>query len=388
MLPKMLDRTIFFSGGYDPSRPWWDHNFSAAQADASFTGEAAGDESGLRVAAAGDVNGDGLDDMLMQAALNDYVATEAGISYLVVGRQAADWGLRYSLAAADASFVGENELDRSGRRVSSAGDVNQDGYDDFLIGAPHDKEGNEYQGIIAGKAYLIYGRPVVDWGLHFPLSLADVIHIGKPDVGVAGYDVAWLKDFNGDGIDDYLIGAYGGRNSTNTPGEAYVLLGSETPEPTQFLADTQPGQETISVSFTGEYWEPNGWQDFYLTDLFLEDKSGNGRSFKVRYDQTINSLYLFDFNQNTWLGPCNPKENVILDNGAVQLKCQGSRVTTDENHTLRASWSISWLNFSGFADEFSVSLRAVDLAGNDSRLVDFGSWSLFDKQNYFPMVIN
>ena len=382
-----LGRATVNDADYDPSRPWWGNDYSVAQADASFVGEAAGDEFGRRVAAAGDVNGDGLDDMLMQAAFNDYTALEAGISYLVLGRQAADWGMRYSLAAADASFVGENELDQSGRRISGAGDVNQDGFDDFLIGAPHNEDGNEVPGIIAGKAYLMYGRPAVDWGMHYPLSLADVIHIGKPEVGVAGYDVAWLNDFNGDGTDDYLIAAYGGRKNEGVPGEAYVLLGSETPEPTQFLADTQSPQENVSILFTGEFWEPNGAQDIYLAELFLEDKSGNGRSFKVRYDQTMNSLYLFDFNQNDWLGPCNPKENVILDNGVVQLECQGSEVITDENHSLRVSWRIAWHNFIPAYEEFNVFLRVVDQASNDSNLVNFGSWPHFDKHIYLPMLI-
>jgi N-acetylneuraminic acid mutarotase len=381
-----LGRATMDDPGYDPSRPWWGNNFSVAQADASFTGEAAGDESGLRVAAAGDVNDDGLDDMLMQAALNDYAATEAGITYLVLGRQPADWGMHYSLANADASFVGENELDRSGRRVSSAGDANQDGFDDFLIGAPHDNEGNEYQGIIAGKTYLIYGRSAADWGLHYPLSLADVIYIGKPDIGVAGYDVAWLNDFNGDGIDDYLIGAYGGRNSENVPGEAYVLLGSATPVPIQFLANKQSITQGKPIAFTGEYWEPNGWQDLSLTKIVLEDKSGDGRGFMTRYDRTGNGLYLFDFNLNEWLGPCSPKQNIVLDNGVVQLDCQGSRVSNNENHTMRVSWSIRWLNTIGLTEKFNVKLQAVDLEGNDSNLVDLGSWPLFDKYFYLPMV--
>ena len=53
-----------------------------------------------------------------------------------------------------------------------------------VVGAPHNEDGNEVPGIIAGKAYLMYGRPAVDWGMHYPLSLADIIHIGKPEVGV------------------------------------------------------------------------------------------------------------------------------------------------------------------------------------------------------------
>jgi N-acetylneuraminic acid mutarotase len=372
---------------YDDSKPWWGVDYSVAWADASFTGEAEKDESGRRVAAAGDVNGDGLDDMLMQAALNDHAAPDAGITYLVLGRQAADWGMRYSLAYADASFVGENKRDQSGRRMSGAGDVNNDGYDDFLTGAPHNEDGSTYDGIIAGKSYLIYGRPEVDWGLYFPLSMADVIHVGKPEIGVAGYDNANLDDFNGDGIDDYLIAAYGGRNNDHTPGEAYIFLGSETPVATQFFSNYNRALFDYPIRFVAEFWEPNGWQDIQSTEVLVEDKSGAGTGFFIHYDHTTNGMYLFDYTINDWLGPCTPGEGGRLANSVIQLECKGSSIIVDERHAMRVVMRLRWLvEPYDVVEGYNASLRVVDYKGNDTWYVDFGGWPVAITGTYIPFI--
>ena len=372
---------------YDPSRPWWGNDLPVTWADASFVGEAAGDESGRRVAWAGDVNGDGLDDMLMQAALNDYTAPDAGITYLVLGREAADWGMHYPLALADASFVGEEVRDQSGRRMSGVGDVNHDGYDDFLTGAPHNVEGATILGISPGKSYLIYGRPEVDWGSYYPLAHADIIYTGKPEVGVAGYDNAWLEDFNGDGIDDYLIAAFGGRNNDDTPGEVYIILGSVTPVPTQYLTDINFVMEGIPIRFTGEYWEPNGSEDIKLVELILEDKSGSGTGFSVRYDRLTNEMFLYDDDEDTWLSPCTPGSELQITNSVVMLDCRWSKVASDGQHTMRAGWHITWITPPNLDTGYNIYLRAVDLSENDSQPVDFGIWPIPFPPTYLPFLV-
>lgn len=372
---------------YDPLRPWWGNDFSVARADASFVGEAAGDESGRRVAWVGDVNKDGLDDMLMQAALNDYSAPDAGITYLVLGRDAADWGMHFPLALADASFVGEEVRDQSGRRVSGAGDVNHDGYNDFLIGAPHNAEGTITLGISPGKSYLIYGKPSVDWGSYYPLAHADVIYTGKPDIGTAGYDNTWLKDFNGDGIDDYLIAAFGGRNNEYTPGEVYIIMGSTNPVPTQYLTDINFALEDIPVRFTGEYWEPNGWNDIKFAEFILEDESGSGTGFYVRYDQSTHEMFLYNDDEDTWLGPCIPGKEVLLSNGVVELNCEFSKIGVDKQHTIRIAWHITWITPPNFDTGYNVFLRAVDFSENDSQLVDFGLWPIPFPPTYLPLLV-
>ena len=122
---------------------------SVADADVSFLGEP-GFISGLRRAtAAGDVDGDGLDDLLLGSYENGHNGGETGKTYLIYGR---DSGWPPELAMADAAFVGEEEFDDSSIGLASAGDVNGDGLDDILIGAFQNDEFDDD----AGKTYLLF----------------------------------------------------------------------------------------------------------------------------------------------------------------------------------------------------------------------------------------
>ena len=131
----------------------WTMDTNLSKADASFWGEDIGDRSGWSVAGAGDVNGDGFDDILIGAYGNDDGGNSAGQTYLVIGK-ASGCSMDTNLSNADASFIGEDTVDCSGRRVAGAGDVNGDGYDDILIDASHNDDG----GPNAGQTYLILGK--------------------------------------------------------------------------------------------------------------------------------------------------------------------------------------------------------------------------------------
>jgi hypothetical protein len=201
----------------------WSMDFDLSGADASFWGEDAGDFSGIWVAPAGDVNGDGVDDFLIGAHHDEEGGLEAGQTYLILGRPAADWGPDFDLANADASFLGENGLsgDWSGRSVASAGDVNGDGLDDFLIGA----RGNSEGGNNAGQTYLILGRTAADWGMDVDLSGVDASFWGEGVEDGSGISVAPAGDVNGDGLDDFLVGAYGNDDGGTDAGQTYLILG-------------------------------------------------------------------------------------------------------------------------------------------------------------------
>ena len=116
------------------------------------------DRSGTSVSAAGDVNGDGIDDFIIGADGADPNGNiGAGESYVVFGSNAG-FGASLELSALDGTngFVinGIDRDDDSGVSVSAAGDVNGDGIDDIIIGAIRaDPNGNNF----AGESYVVFG---------------------------------------------------------------------------------------------------------------------------------------------------------------------------------------------------------------------------------------
>ena len=180
---------------------------------------------------AGDVNGDGVADFIIgNANASPNGLTGAGVSYVVFGR-AAGFPASLSTSALDGSngfaIIGISSEDRSGNFVSGAGDFNNDGFGDVLIGAPYQTTDGKAE---AGAAYLVLGAG------EFPaaLSLADVtqgnglVFHGSDIQDLAGAAVAPVGDINHDGIDDIAIGApskgpFG--IPSDYPGEVYVLFG-------------------------------------------------------------------------------------------------------------------------------------------------------------------
>jgi len=151
----------------------WTMDIDLSEADASFRGEDEGDESGWPVAGAGDVNGDGYDDILIGATLNDDSDRDAGQTYLILGKPTG-WEMDINLSESDASFLGEDSPDRSGCSIAGVGDVNGDGYDDILIGAIWNNEGGDF----AGQTYLILGK-ASGWTMDTDLSASDASFWGE-----------------------------------------------------------------------------------------------------------------------------------------------------------------------------------------------------------------
>jgi len=221
---------------------------SLSTADASFWGEDAGDWSGYSVAPAGDVNGDGFDDFLIGACWNDDGGSNAGQTYLILGK-AEGWAVDTELSTADASFWGEGADDWSGYSVAAAGDVNGDGFDDFLIGACYDDDG----GSNAGQTYLILGKDA-GWAMDTSLSDTDASFWGEEAEDWSGYSVAPAGDVNGDGYDDFLIGAHGNDDGGSNAGQTYLILGKAE----DWAMDTS--LSNADASFWGE--EADDWSGY------------------------------------------------------------------------------------------------------------------------------
>ncbi len=167
---------------------------------------------GESVATAGDVNGDGYSDVIIGAYAYDNGHNLEGKAWLYLGSAS---GLAYSHA-----WTGEGNQDnaRFGESVTTAGDVNGDGFDDVAVGAVWYSNGE----VSEGRAFVYLGSAS---GLS-----ANPAWTAEPDQAQAyfGYVVAPAGDVNGDGFADLLVGAFKADNGQTDEGRAYLYLGSAT----------------------------------------------------------------------------------------------------------------------------------------------------------------
>ena len=238
----------------------------------TLTGIDASDRSGFSVSSAGDVNGDGYDDLIIGANRADPNGrSSAGETYVVYGgANAPGTGGVLDLGALDGSngfiLAGSARNDQSGRSVSSAGDVNGDGYDDLIIGADlADPNGNNY----AGTTYVIYGGANAP-GTDGVLNLSDLdgsngfILTGIEAYDFSAFSVSSAGDVNGDGYDDLIIGAHSADpNGDSNAGETYVVYGGAN----------APGTDGVL-----DLGALNGTNGFTLTGIDANDQSGRSVS--------------------------------------------------------------------------------------------------------------
>ncbi|MEG3639147.1 cadherin domain-containing protein [Magnetococcus sp. PR-3] len=169
------------------------------------------DELGDSVSVAGDVNGDGFADLIIGASLANGQATDDGEAYLLFG-SATGVDINLDTTTLDGSngfeINGENAGDDLGISVSGGGDINGDGYDDIIVGAPD----NDAGGSDAGSAYLLYGKAsgFTNLDLNTALDGSNGSRIVGESAGDSlGDVVAMVGDVNGDGYDDIMVNNHG-----------------------------------------------------------------------------------------------------------------------------------------------------------------------------------
>jgi hypothetical protein len=281
-------------------------NVSLLQADALFESNLSNSAAGWSIGGKGDVNGDGLPDIIIGARHAPY-GGQPGYVFLIFGRTQANWGNHCILQnSSDASFVGESNGSCLGTGVDFIGDLNGDGCDgriylfkgkksgwqknvpvasgadaiiigdpvpnaepgywvrgigdlngdgipDFAVGTMSEDMGGSipYQ---TAKVFIFFGRRNIDWGKNFGISYADVIYNEEPGLQWNGSarHVAPAGDVNRDGYDDLLVNApkypTGTEGETNfNKGKTYVIFGRPT---AQWVKNNDLRQS--SASFLGQ----------------------------------------------------------------------------------------------------------------------------------------
>jgi hypothetical protein len=186
-------------------------NVLAGSASVVFTGNAAGDRFGNSVSSAGDVNGDGYDDIVIGSNANDSTSG-ANRAYIFYGSKSMT-----NMLAGSASVIlsGNTAADAFGCSVASAGDVNGDGYADVIVGAYNAYATSSRN----GRAYVFYGGSL---GANISANSANVIITGSSVNDYLGFSVASAGDVDGDGYSDVIVGAY---NASGGSGLAYIFNG-------------------------------------------------------------------------------------------------------------------------------------------------------------------
>jgi len=191
-----------------------------------LVGALAYDHAGWSVSSAGDINGDGIDDLMVGSIFAGTPGAYSGAAYVIFGHTgvfSSTIGLG-NLIGAGVTFTGMSQYELAGFSVSSAGDFNGDGFADMIVSAPYaDSTGTD-----AGNVYLVFGQAnPVSINVTQLEGSNGFLFFGLGGGDYTGFSVSSAGDVNGDGFDDVIIGAPNA--DANNYGAAYVLFGNDDP---------------------------------------------------------------------------------------------------------------------------------------------------------------
>ena len=243
----------------------------------------------------GDVNGDNTADIIAGAARATAPGgASAGKVYVTFGSGSLAATIDLSVAAnVDFELQGDDFSDLLGSAVAS-GDVNGDGKDDLIAGAPlADPGGNS----AAGEAYVIYGGTLPASPFDLNSDSPDVLLTGESAVDLAGSSLA-AGDFDGDGLSDLAVAAgLADVGAVSDAGKAYIVYGDSMLASSIDLANADVvisgededgglGWRAAAVNFDGD-----GFDDLLISSAFSETASGTGtgKVFLLQGDPGLSS---------------------------------------------------------------------------------------------------
>lgn len=234
-----------------------------------FSGDASGDGFGFSVSGGGDVDDDGYDDFVVGAYFNDAGGSNAGLARVFSG---VDGSTLYT-------FLGAGPHDIFGRSVSMAGDVNLDGFEDVVVGAPW----NDGIGLNSGMVRVFSGAD------------GTILHtfVGDDPDERLGWSVSGAGDVNADGYADLIGGAYLDDTNGTDAGSATVYSGFDGSVLYTLFGDAEGDQFGSAVSGAGDV-NGDGYHDVLVGAPSDDDGGLDAGRAKLFSGLDGSEMYAFD----------------------------------------------------------------------------------------------
>ncbi|MFO0451399.1 MAG: calcium-binding protein [Pseudomonadota bacterium] len=336
------------------------------------------------MASAGDVNGDGFADLIIGARDGEgagNATSNAGESYVVFGKSSG-WGAaidRGAIAGGTGGFVinGRDAFDGSGRSVASAGDINGDGFDDLIIGAPY---GDGTGANDRGESYVIFGRDFTSTVTH---------------AGTVNDDL-----LTGDANDDVMVGGLG-NDTLDGVGGADALEGGAGNDLIQVAdlnfrnVDGGSGTDTLALTGSGQTLNLASIADTKLQSIEAIDLGAGGNTLRLTALEVLNlsdttntlrvtggagAVLTFDDAENWVEGPTADGFTTFTNGEAIVIAAASFFGPTEGNDVLSGTAGADTIDALGgddtvFGDAGDDTL--LGNAGNDTLDGGGGNDSLF-----------
>jgi len=219
-----------------------------------------------------DINSDNYGDIIIGAQYNDTGAKNGGAVYIYYG--SASLGTSLSLASATQLYNTATE-DVAGQSLAGVGDVNSDGYGDFIVGAPSTSREQ------AGRVFLVLGQSAI-----FTSQALDTqeIIVGETSGDYFGNSVAGAGDVNGDGLNEALVGVKGYGQVAEGAGAAYMVYWPI------LTCDNSAALGHILANYPEADWKDRNYSANGKLHIVVERKGQNAYLVNCKTDQVVQTL--------------------------------------------------------------------------------------------------